>query len=101
MTVLLLQIKDEEALMRMFGVIETIHGSRHASKLSKSLYELVETMIKDALFRIREEENISRIIGQMGFLSSDKNEEYRTAQLLWTISDHLKTLSQQGHPPAE
>ena len=58
-----------------------------------SLHELQEILIKECLFRIVDLKYLKMILEGLQAKFSEKNEEYRLINLVWSIADHLKSLA--------
>ena len=50
-------------------------------------------LIKEALFQVKSKDKLLFVIDSLSALNESKNEEYKTVNLLWNISDHLKLLT--------
>ena len=67
--------------------------TKGSKQLHNEVYELEEMLIKEVLFRVKSSENIVFVIDSLSTLNEDQNEQYKTVNLLWAISDHLKALA--------
>lgn len=57
------------------------------------IHELQEMLVKESIFRVAAQDRLISIIDSIVFISTDKNEEYRTVSLVWNVFDHLKALA--------
>jgi hypothetical protein len=74
-------------------VLTVLLETRGIEEMHQEIYELLEMIIKETLFRVSSIQKLMQIIDFMSFMSKDKGEEYKIVNLLWSISDHLKTLA--------
>ena len=50
-------------------------------------------IIKEALFRVASPDKLSAVIDAVALLGNHSKEEYKTVNLVWSIFDHMKTMS--------
>ena len=61
-----------------------------------SLHDLQEILIKECLFRVVEVKYLRMILEGLQAKFSEKNEEYRLINLIWSIADHLRQITPQN-----
>lgn len=66
-----------------------------------SIHELQEILIKDCLFRITEIKYLRLIVDGMQIKVSEKNEEYRLINLLWSTADYFRKITPTKNIPNE
>ena len=55
-------LKDEDALIAILGISKELKGKKYIEEIKESLDEMEEVLIKEYLFRIKEDKNIEQII---------------------------------------
>jgi hypothetical protein len=86
-------VSDEAGIVEMMKALSTMLQAKGIEGLHKEIYEMLETIVREVLFRVRSCERVLEVIDAIGFVSKDKNEEYKVISLIWSVSDHLNMLA--------
>lgn len=86
-------MSEEEAIEEMFRFLLVILQSTESESFHQDLYEFLEMVIKESLFKVKSFDRLINIIDYISFISKDKSEQYKVVNLMWDISDHLKKLT--------